>query len=427
MEEPVRGRFRSPRVTDPQGVAPNYRIVARTLDPGFLDLPWSEPLLEWSGTYLVSLERGIGRHVVRFVEVAGAYYALKELPPPLAEREYRLLGHLAAENVPSVAPVGVVSSRKDASGQELEAVLITRYLEFSLPFRTLLARRVAPESVLADSLAGLLARLHLTGFFWGDCSLSNTLFRRDAGALAAYLVDVETGELHERLSDGQRHHDLALAFENLSYEFYDVSAQLEIDPGDPTELADRVCTGYERLWNELTEEEVFGLDERDRLRARLEKLHELGFEADEVEIARTDEGFRLRVPSAGMEPGYHSRRLLRLTGLEAQENQARRLLDDIEAFRRFLLGTDEAPVSDAALAGRWLSDVFEPTVNAIPPELRGKRDAAELFHELLEHRWFLSEREKREVGLAEALDSYVEHVLRPQPDERTALVRPRDG
>jgi hypothetical protein len=403
-----------------------YRIVARTLDSGFLDLPWQQPLAEWRQADLVSLERGIGRHVVRFVEVAGVYYALKELPPRLAEREYRLLSHLAGENVPAVAPVGVVSSRLSRANEELESVLITRYLEYSLPFRTLLARRVAPEDVLADSLAGLLVRLHLTGFFWGDCSLSNTLFRRDAGALAAYLVDVETGELRERLSDGQRHHDLELAFENLSYEFYDVAAQLgTADEVEPTGLAEAVCVGYERLWNELTQEEVFALGERDRLEARLRELHELGFDVDEVELARTGGEYRLRVPAAGVESGYHRRRLLRLTGLDAQENQARRLLADIDAFRDALVRADERPISDSALAGRWLSDVFEPTVHAVPIALYGKRAPAELFHELLEHRWFLSERAGREVGLGEALASYVQNVLRPQPDERTVLLRPR--
>jgi hypothetical protein len=281
--------------------------------------------------------------------------------------------------------------------------------------------------VLAESLAGLLVRLHLTGFYWGDCSLSNTLFRRDAGALAAYLVDVETGELHPRLSDGQRHHDLELAFENLSYEFYDVAAQLgNAEDSDPTAVAELVGIGYERLWNELTEEEVFGLEERARLDARLDELHALGFEVDEVEIARTEGGFRLRLPAAGVEPGYHRRRLARLTGLDAQENQARRLLADIDVFRQALVHSGERVVSDSAVAGRWLSDVFEPTVNAIAPDLRGKRAAAEVFHELLEHRWFLSEQAGNEVGLAEALDSYIENVLRPQPDERTALLQPRE-
>lgn len=42
---------------------------------------------------------------------------------------------------------------------------------------------------LLDAISGLLVQLHLAGTFWGDCSLSNTLFRRDAGALQAYLVD----------------------------------------------------------------------------------------------------------------------------------------------------------------------------------------------------------------------------------------------
>ena len=154
--------------------------------------------------------RGIHRHVVRFVEYDAApgpaLYALKELPAPIARREYRLLRSLAADEMPVVEAVGVVTDRVTASGDELEAVLITRHLDYSLPFRTLFARGSVPDlrRRLLDAGAELLVRLHLGGFFWGDCSLSNTLFRRDAGALAAYLVDAETGELHPSLSDGQR-------------------------------------------------------------------------------------------------------------------------------------------------------------------------------------------------------------------------------
>jgi hypothetical protein len=405
-----------------------FRLVGRALDSGFLGLPWGEPLEEWTSADLVVLERGIGRHVVRFVEVSGSYYALKELPKPLAEREYRLLGHLEGTRVPAVEPVGVVADRRsEASREELSAVLITRYLEYSLPARVVLGRHVLPEpeGVLLEALAGLLVRLHLAGFFWGDCSLSNALFRRDAGTLAAYLVDVETGELHDRLSDGQRRYDLEIAYENLSYEFFDVAAQFGWpEDRDPAALAKRVIECYQRLWSELTEIEVFGLDETSRLEARLQELHELGFEVEEIELVRTETEYRLGFPSARVGPGYHRRRLLRLTGLDAQENQARRLLGDIEAFRASLERAGEVPVSDSALAGRWLSEVFEPTVAAIPPELRGKRAAAETFHELLEHRWLFSEREGREVGMPEAVASYVDDVLRGAPDERTALLRP---
>ena len=407
-----------------------FRLVARRLDSDFLALPWDEPLEEWTCADLVSLERGIGRHVVRFVEVRGSFYALKELPPEVAQREYRLLRHLEGTGVPAVEPIGIVADRRSsAGGEELPSVLVTRYLEYSLPFRTVLGRKVldAPEPLLADALAGLLVRLHLAGFFWGDCSLSNTLFRRDAGALAAYLVDVETGELHDRLSDGQRRHDLNIAFENLSYEFVDVVAEFGWpDEREPTELADRVLGGYERLWADVTNEEVFHFDESSRLEARLRQLNELGFEVDEFELVKTDSAYRLRLPAARFETGYHRRRLLRLTGLDAQENQARRLLADIEAFRAALERIGEPPVSDPAAAGRWLSEIFEPAVAAIPLELRGKRAAAEVFHELLDHRWALSERAGHEVPMDEAIASYIQNVLRAAPDERTALVRARD-
>jgi uncharacterized protein DUF4032/lipopolysaccharide kinase (Kdo/WaaP) family protein len=402
-----------------------YRLTGRALDSRFLELPWEQPLDEWTCANLVELERGIGRHVVRFVEVGGAYYALKELPGSLAQREYRLLGHLEGTSVPTVEPISVVSERTSGRGKELPAVLITRYLEYSLPFRTVLGRGLLPEpeAVLLDALAGLLVRVHLAGFFWGDCSLSNALFRRDAGALAAYLVDVETGELQERLSDGQRRHDLDIAFENLGYEFFDVASEFDWPPDrDPAELAESVVRSYERLWSELTHEEVFPADQISRLEERLDELHELGFEVEEIDLVKTGSEYRLRLPGARVEPGYHRRRLLRLTGLDAQENQARRLLGDISAFRAGLEREGEVPISDAAVAGRWLSEVFEPAVAAIPAELRGKRAPAELFHELLDHRWYMSERAGTEVAMADAVADYIETVLPTAPDERTAFL-----
>ena len=129
----------------------------------------------------------------------------------MAEREYRLLLELDERLVPVVEAVGVATGRADAQQTPLDAVLITRHLDFSLPYRALFARASRQElwNPLLDAMAELLVRLHLAGFFWGDCSLSNTLFRRDAGELAATLVDAETGELHPSLSDGQRAHDLA--------------------------------------------------------------------------------------------------------------------------------------------------------------------------------------------------------------------------
>ena len=395
----------------------SFQMLARPGHPTFLDLPWEVPLEEWDSDELVDVVRGIGRHVVRFVSRGDTLYALKELPHRLAEREYELLRELEAESIPVVKAVGVVVDRP----AELDAVLITRWLDFSLPYRALFTGRGVPDlrNRLLDALAELLVRLHLAGFFWGDCSLSNSLFRRDAGALTAYLVDAETGELHPVLTNGQRKHDLAVAKENLAGELMDLEAAGLLPDGiDPIETASDICARYEGLWSELTREDVFGAEERYRIDERLRRLNELGFDIDELDLVATDGVYRLRLNPRVVEPGHHRRRLLTLTGLDVQENQARRLLNDLAGFRAYLERTAGTSVPESVAAYRWLSEIFTPSIAAVPDSLRGKREPAELFHEILDHRWYLSERAGRDVGTAAATKSYIEDVLQYTPDER---------
>src|SRR5438132_5091177 len=140
-----------------------------------------------------------------------------------------------------------------------DAVLITRYVDFSLPYRSLFTQPqvVDLRDQLLGALTGLLVHLHRAGFFWGDCSLSNILFRRDAGALTAYLVDAESGELHPRLSDGQRMQDLDMAEENIAGELMDLQAAHGVPFDiDPVDAAGEVRTRYDALWCELTREDV---------------------------------------------------------------------------------------------------------------------------------------------------------------------------
>jgi Domain of unknown function (DUF4032)/Lipopolysaccharide kinase (Kdo/WaaP) family len=409
------------------------QLVPSADSAGFLDLPWSVPLEEWPEDLLVHAARGIGRHVVRFVDCGGTLYALKELPSPLAEREYRFLREMAVEGVPAVDAVGAVRDRAPGHARDVLAdVVITRYLEFALPLRLVIARRPLPDLLdrLLDAFVELLVRLHLAGFFWGDCSLSNTLFRRDAGALAAFLVDAETCERHPQLTTGQRHYDLDIATQNVYGELLDLEAELGDDGGrDPDVVIEEIRVRYERLWGELTAEETFAPGERHRLEDRLRRLNELGFDVEEIELVASDEGYRLRLEPSVVEPGHHRRRLLRLTGLVAQENQARRLLNDITSYRVALEQAGDRFVSEAAAAGRWLAEIFEPAVAAVPVELRGKRAAAELFHELLDYRWRLSEESGRDVSLDEAIRSYVDTVLREATDEKAVVseLRPWTG
>jgi hypothetical protein len=235
--------------------APSFHIIARTGHPDFLDFPWDRPLAGWDDPRIVDYAKGVSRHVVRFVGEGGRAYALKETSLALAEREYGLLRRLNDEPLPAVGAVGIVSERLGPRRERLDAVLITQHLDYSLPYRTLFSGRGVPDvrSRLIDALVVLLVRLHLAGFYWGDCSLSNVLFRRDAGGLAAYLVDAETGEWHPALSDGQRGHDLAIATENVAGELLDLGAASWLPSDvDPLETAAELERRYTGLWNELT-------------------------------------------------------------------------------------------------------------------------------------------------------------------------------
>ena len=387
---------------------------------GLLSLPWHQPLAEWDESLLLEVpQRGISRHVVRFVASDGAVYALKEIAEPLARREYRLLGEFEDEGLPAVSVLGLCVDRPD----DQPAILVTRYLEYSMSYRYLFSSARAAHSPerLLDTLVELLVRLHLAGVFWGDCSLSNTLFRLDAGTFAAYLVDAETAERHPSMSDRKREYDVGLAEERVGAELLDLQCggllPAEIDPVD---VAASLPGRYAALWDEVTREEVFRLDEqRYRVAERLQRLNDLGFDVGEVELITSPEGARLRVDTRVAEPGQHRRELFRLTGLEAQEGQARRLLNDIRAYRAYLEQKTKAPVPESVAGHRWLAEVYQPVVGAIPPELVGRLAPAEVFHEVLEHRWFLSERAGRDVGTRSATQSYLSTVLPKTPEEMT--------
>jgi hypothetical protein len=397
------------------------RFVATRPDTGLLALPWDIPLEDWPEDQLVALPRGISRHVVRFVRVNGSVYAIKEVMEHLAMHEYRLLRDLERLDSPSVEPVGVITDRVDRNGEPLDSILVTRHLQFSLPYRALFSSTLRPDTVnrLIDALVALIVRLHLLGFFWGDCSLSNTLFRRDAGAFAAYLVDAETGELHQDISDGQRAHDLYTAEINLFGEFLDLQEGGLLDAAiDPQETVKSINDRYEALWAELTAPEEFATDEMHRLDSRIRRLNELGFDVAEIDIITDWDGSQVRIQPKVVDAGHHSRRLLRLTGLDVEENQARRLLNDLDSYAA---ATDQQNEDEEIVAHQWLTDVFEPVVRSVPRDLNRKLEPAEVFHEVLEHRWFLSEQAGHEVDTMEAARSYVDTVLRAKPDEKLAL------
>ncbi|MFE4830593.1 DUF4032 domain-containing protein [Streptomyces sp. NPDC056672] len=392
-----------------------------------LDLPWNVPLDEWPDACLVALPRGISRHVVRFASAGPEVVAVKEISERGAVREFGLLRDLHRLGIPAVDPLAVVTGRVDADGEPLEPALITRHLKGSLPYRSMFESTMRPTTVkrLMDALAVLLVRLHLAGFAWGDCSLSNALFRRDAGAYAAYLVDAETGQIQPNLSRGQREYDIELARVNIAGELMDLEASGALHPSvDPVPFGAAIVQRYEDLWHEVTRESVYPVDKRHYIDRRIRRLNDLGFDVAEMQIERSPVGDTVTFLPKVVDAGHHQRQLLRLTGLDAEENQARRLLNDLESW---MAGEEDYAPGDPlgarpeVLAHRWVRDVFRPTVRAVPLELRGEMDAAQIYHEVLEHRWYLSERAGRDVGLEATIEDYIAHVL---PHSVKAMIPP---
>jgi hypothetical protein len=323
-----------------------------------------------------------------------------------------------------VRPVGVVTGREDADDEDLPCALLTEHLAFSLPYRALFAHGMSVESLpsMVDALVVLLVRLHLADFYWGDVSLSNVLFRRSAGGFAAYLVDAETGELRPSLSRQMREYDVQVGCENVFAELLDLQAGGAIGPQvRGHEIVALIQKRYDDLWDELTSEQEFDAGELWRIQERIERLNDLGFDVDELDIVTDFDGDRIRIQPKAVELGHHRRELQALTGLDVEDAQARRLLNDMAAFiAHYDLGREEKGLA----ANRWLTQVFEPIMAMVPPEARGKLEPAEIFHEILVHRWYLSERAGHEVGILETARDYIDRVLAQKPDEQVAADAP---
>ena len=395
-------------------------FVASRPDPALVRLPWSTPLAEWTDEFVVPLPRGLSRHIVRIVRLSEHMYAIKETQEEIAFREYRLLRDLHRIGLPAVKPVGVVTGRESEDGEDLPCALLTEHLAFSLPYRALFAHGMSAESLpsLVDALVVLLVRLHLADFYWGDVSLSNVLFRRSAGGFAAYLVDAETGELRPTLSRQMREYDVQVGCENVFAELLDLQAGGRISASvEGHEIVALIQKRYDELWNELTSEEEFGAEEMWRIEQRIERLNELGFDVDELDIVTDFDGDQIRIQPKAVEAGHHARELQALTGLSVEDAQARRLLNDLTSF---IVHYDLGREDKAIAANRWFSEIFEPIMAMVPPEARGKLEPAEIFHEILVHRWYLSERAGHEIGIFETARDYIDNVLRTKPDELVA-------
>ena len=380
-------------------------LTIRPGNPDFLDLPWDASLADWDIDELIDLPKGISRHTVRFVAFDQGIYAIKELPTVPAKRDYDILRALEPLAVPSVTAVGLVEGRSADPTEERSAALITQYVDFSFSYRELLqgpgfgTRR----NQMLDAFANLLVELHLAGCFWGDCSLSNVLYRYDGPAIETIMVDGETASIHENLSRGRREEDLAIMEINVAGGMADIAALSgqDIDLADLA-LGEDISRRYEALWNELTTPVSVGPNERHQIDAQIERLNNLGFTVDEIEVQPEDHRLTIRAKVVGRT--YHHDRLRELTGIDALENQARQILSDVYYYQARHTGRKNSGKSVAAI--RWRVAEFEPMITKLR-QTEGVLDPLQAFCDVLHHRYLASQQAGADVGTKQAYESWL--------------------
>ncbi len=383
------------------------RLVIRPDNPDFLDLPWEDPIYDWSHDRLVEMPTGIHRHPVVFVAYDEGVFAIKELPRRVADNEYEVLRLLETKTHRAASPAGWVERPWVDPHSEQAAAVITRYVRHSFPYRRLVTGLGFGErrDHMLDSVASLLAELHLAGLYWGDCSLSNLLYRWDAGLIEAIMIDGETSMLKEELSDGQRTEDLTIMIENVAGEMADIAAenQGDIDEAD-LGLGQDIAKRYEALWSELTEQLVIGRNETYRIRQRIERLQSLGFAVDDFVLEPVEEGrvVRMKVSVGGRT--FHADRLSQLTGVEASENQARVILGDLSYFqaRRGVSTETERVLANM----QWLSRSFEPLVQRIAEEWPDA-DPVQRYCDFLHNRLLMAQERGSDIDNREAFDKWL--------------------
>lgn len=384
-------------------------VTIRAGHPDFLDLPWTQPLEKWEVEGMVELPKGISRHTVRFIETAAGLYAIKELPERPARNDYEMLRQLEEMAAPSVLPVGLVIHRSDDPHEERSAALITAYESFSFSYRELLSGAGFGENRtrMLDAFAYLLVELHLIGCFWGDCSLSNVLYRWDADAIETIMVDAETASIYPNgLSPGQRREDIQIMIENVAGGMADIAASAGsgLDDADLS-LGEEIADRYALLWRELKSEDVIGLDERYRIRERIERINALGFDVEEVDAVPHGVGNQLRFKLRVGSRTFHSNRLRDLAGVEAGENQARQILSDLYYYQT-RSGPTTSRLKDVA-AVRWRISQFEPTITLLA-DTAGVTDPVQAYCDVLHHRYLMAVERGTDVPTEEAVQHWIE-------------------
>ncbi len=374
-------------------------LLPAELVPRLTDLPFHVPLEEWHehGVRIIPVKSGLSRHVVRFIEIAGERFAVKETTLASAAREDACYRELARRRIPTLMPVGVVarddgtSVVETAIGPQTETrvagFLFTRLMEKVVPDSLLFRRGFSTRNRnrIWDAVVHLFVQLHGNGVYWGDASLANMLIHFSTEVvpqlgrrtvLRAMLADAETVETRPFLSDSLRHADVEFFLESMLWTEADFRASgIVRDP-----LMTREDQGY--------------------IRGSYDERYAVGMEKRAFELLTHIDGDRL-------------------LGEFAAEGHGNLLLRHINEHKWYIserLGRD---VGIVEAAEEWYTAIFRPVCGIFHEygllEIFPEKTASSLYVEVMEHKYLMSETEKRDVGLVAALEDYLERFTRTAP------------
>jgi hypothetical protein len=364
-------------------------------------LPWSSPLETWSPrrVHLLNVKSGPSRHIVRFVQAGAQRYAIKETSGENARRELDLYRRLHAIGIPALKPVGVVV-RDDGTATIRTAVGMQRWERRTGYLVTALMEKVLPDSFLFrrafsrhnrnriwDAVVRLFVDLHIHGVYWGDASLANMLIHFSSeplpeigrrARLKAVLADAETAEIHHAISDRLRQADVDFFFESM-------------------------------LWNEedqralgVVRDPIVSQDDRAYLQAEYDKRFGLELEMRSFELVTNID-------------------VDRLLGDFNAAGDGKLLLKHIQEHKWYLSEHLGREVQLAVAANDWYAQVFRPVCRLFGayglPSCFPDRSASRLYLDIMEHKYYMSQKEQRDIGLPSALRDYVARFSDRQPEQ----------
>src|SRR5256885_3027292 len=177
----------------------------------------------------------------------------------------------------------------------------------------------------------------------------------------------------------------------------DIAAEqgVSIDEAD-LHLGEDIAARYHAFWRELRAEDRIERHEHYRITERVDRLHELGFEVDEIQLVPHADGEHVHLKTRVADRNYHTNRLRDLTGIQAAENQARQLLSDLHYYEMTHSGS--LPSNRALAAVRWRVEGFEAMLARLAPRIPPTHDPPPAHCEPLPHPFGLSARRPPDGG-----------------------------